>query len=229
MPAEESVPEEIVVVVAGGEPPRRDAALDVPLGATVIAADGGLAHAQALGLEVAAAVGDFDSATPESVASAECAGVRLERHPAAKDATDLELALDAALARSPSRIVVLAGVGDRLDHLLAALLLLGSAKWAGVDVDAVVGRACVHVVRGDRVLAGHSGELVTLLALHGPAESVVTEGLVYELRGETLEPGSSRGVSNVFATDLARVSVERGVLLAVRPEPAPGGLAGGSS
>ena len=213
------MPEEIVVVVAGGEPPHSDAALAVPLGATVIAADGGLAHARALGLEVAVVVGDFDSASPDSVRSAESAGVRLERHPAAKDATDLELALDAALTRSPSRILVLAGVGDRLDHLLASLLLLGSAKWAGVEVDAEIGVARVHVVRGERELAGSAGELVSLLALHGPAEGVRTEGLVYELRGDTLAPGSSRGVSNVFATDLAQVSVERGVLLAVRPGP----------
>ena len=217
------MPEEIVVVVAGGEPPHSDAALAVPLGATVIAADGGLAHAQALGLDVAAAIGDFDSASPESVRSAESAGVQLERHPAAKDATDLELALDAALARSPGRIVVLAGVGDRLDHLLAALLLLGSAKWAGVEVDAVIGAARVHVVRGGRELAGRAGELVSLLALHGPAEGVRTEGLVYELRRETLAPGSSRGVSNVFATDLAHVSVEHGVVLAVRPGLGRGG------
>lgn len=213
------MPEEIVVVVAGGEPPHPYAALAVPLGATVIAADGGLAHAQALGLEVTVAVGDFDSAPPESVRSAESAGVWLERHPAAKDATDLELALDAALARSPSRIVVLAGVGDRLDHLLAALLLLGSAKWAGIEVDAEIDAAHVHVVRGERELAGRAGELVSLLALHGPAEGVRTEGLVYELRGETLAPGSSRGVSNVFANDVARVSVEHGVVLAVRPRP----------
>jgi thiamine pyrophosphokinase len=216
------VPEEIVVVVAGGEPPHPHAALAVPLGATVVAADGGLAHAQALGLGVAVAVGDFDSASPESVRSAESAGVPLERHPAAKDATDLELALDAAVARSPSRIVVLAGVGDRLDHLLAALLLLGSAKWAGVEVDAEIGVARVHVVRGERELVGDAGELVSLLALHGPAEGVRTEGLVYELRGETLAPGSSRGVSNVFASDLARVSVVHGVLLAVRPGPPEG-------
>ena len=213
--------EEVVVVVAGGEPPRAGAALAVPLGASVIAADGGLEHATALGLEVTAAVGDFDSASPESVVAAEAAGVQVARHPANKDATDLELALEEALVRSPKRILVLAGAGDRLDHLIAALLLLGAAKWAGVEIDAEIGPARVHVVRGERELAGHAGELVSLIALHGPAEGVWTEGLVYELRGDTLAPGSSRGVSNVFAAETARVSVESGVLLAVRPSPGP--------
>jgi len=46
---------------------------------------------------------------------------------------------------------------------------------------------------------------------------VRTEGLAYPLEGETLQPGSSRGVSNVFVSATARISLERGVLLAVRP------------
>ena len=163
------------------------------------------------------AVGDFDSASAESVAVAEAAGIRVERHPHDKDATDLELALDLAAAMSPKRILVLAGDGGRLDHHLAALLLLGSDRYAGSQVDALVGSARVHVVRSARVLDGAPGELLTLLALHGPAEGVTTEGLVYPLRGETLEPGSSRGVSNVFAAKAAHVSVERGVLLAIVP------------
>ena len=208
----------VVVVVAGGESPRADGLLLVPLGAVVVAADGGLEHARALGLDVAVAVGDFDSASPEAVAAAAAEGTRVVRHPVDKDATDLELALDVA-ASSATEILVLSGGGGRLDHLLSALLLLGHERYASAQIDALVGPARVHVVRGTRTLAGEPGELVSLLALHGPAEGVRTDGLAYELRGETLEPGSSRGVSNVFAANLATVSVQRGVLLAIRPGP----------
>jgi thiamine pyrophosphokinase len=209
----------VVVVVAGGEAPPADAALAVPAGALVIAADGGLEHARALGLDVELAVGDFDSASPAAVAAAEEDGVRVARHPADKDATDLELALDAALASEPARILVLAGVGERLDHLVSALHVLGSPRYDSVEMDARVGTAHVHVIRDERTLEGEPGELVSLFALHGPAEGVHTEGLEYPLAGETLEPGSSRGVSNRFVGEAARVSVERGILLAVRPGP----------
>ena len=61
------------------------------------------------------------------------------------------------------------------------------------------------------------GALLTLLALGGAATGVVTEGLEYPLAAETLEPGSSRGVSNVFAATEARLTVASGVLLAIRP------------
>jgi thiamine pyrophosphokinase len=134
-----------------------------------------------------------------------------------KDATDLELALTAALRFKPERILVLGSAGGRLDHLFGSLLILAVEAYAGVQVDAQIGAAAVHVVRGDRTLPGEPGELISLFAVHGPVSGVVTEGLVYPLRAETLEPGSSRGLSNVFAASEARISLECGVLLAVRP------------
>jgi thiamine pyrophosphokinase len=217
MPAEEGVSERIVVVVSGGGVPAPRAVLAVPLDAPVIAADDGLEHAQTIGLDVTVAVGDFDSVSPEAVAAAEAAGVRIERHPEEKDATDLELALDVAIAMEPERVLVLAPGGGRLDHALANVLLLASPRYARSQIDAFVGEALVHVVRGTRELEGELGGLVTLLAVAGPAEGVRTEGLVYALGGETLQPGSTRGVSNGFAADRATITVERGVLLVVRP------------
>ena len=206
-----------VIVVAGGGPSHRAAPGPLPRRSTVIAADGGVDRALALGLRVDVAIGDFDSITPGGLATAEAAGARVERHPAAKDATDLELALDAAVALSPSRVLVVGHDGGRLDHLLAVLLLLGSDRYAGVELDAYIGRAWAHVVRRERTLYGTAGELVSLLPLHGPAEDVTTTGLEYPLCGETLLPGSSRGVSNVFAAGEAHVAVGRGTLIAVRP------------
>ncbi len=208
---------EVVVVVSGGEAPSRDAVSVVPEGATVVAADRGLEHAEALSLEVAVAVGDFDSASPEAVAAAERAGVRIERHAVEKDETDLELALDAAIELRPARILVLAGRGGRLDHELSSLLLLAVEKYASAQVDALVGEAKVHVVRGARELEGVPGELLTLVPAHGAAEGIRTAGLAYPLQGETLDAGSTRGVSNVFVDSTARVTLERGVLLAIRP------------
>jgi len=204
-----------VVVVAAGDGP--DDLPGLPGGATVIAADGGLHRALALGLRPSLVVGDFDSAEPDAVKAAERAGARVVRHPAAKDATDLELALEEALAAGARRIVVVASAEGRLDHLAGVLLLLGAESFAAAEIDALVGDALVHVVRSERVLHGGVGDLVTLLALNGPAEGVSTDGLVYPLHGETLEPGSSRGVSNVFSAPDARITVEHGVVLAILP------------
>lgn len=209
---------ETIVVVAGGHTSRTLAA-GVPTGDMVIAADGGVDRALALGLHVDLAIGDFDSVTPKGLAAAEAAGARIERHPPAKDATDLELALDAALALGPARIVVVGADGGRLDHLLGSVLLLGDERYADVEIDAYLGTATVHVIRGSRTLVGAAGDLLSLLPVHGAAEGVTTEGLEYPLRGEALPPGTSRGVSNVFSTAEVHITVERGCLFAVRTGP----------
>ena len=203
-----------VVVVASGPGP----AVAVPGAATVVAADGGLDRAAALGLDADVVIGDLDSVSPQALAAAEAAGARIVRHPETKDATDLELALDEAIALRASRVLVVASHEGRLDHLLGSLLLLGAARYAGLELDALVGKALVHVVRGRRTLTGAPGELVSLLAVGGAASGVVTDGLEYPLAGETLEPGSSRGISNSFTAGQATVTVDRGTLLVVRPD-----------
>jgi thiamine pyrophosphokinase len=201
----------VVVVLAGGPGPH--GRVEIPVGASVVAADGGAELAAAAGVTVDLLVGDLDSVSAETLAGAS----RVERHAVAKDASDLELALAAALGLGPERILVVGSGGGRLDHLFGSMLVLAGDAYAGVQVDAQLGAAAVHVVRGERGLRGEPGELISLFAVHGPASGVVTEGLLYPLSGGTLEPGSSRGLSNVFEAAEARIAVERGVLLAVRP------------
>jgi thiamine pyrophosphokinase len=183
----------------------------------VVAADGGVDRALALGLEITVAVGDFDSVSASGLARATDAGARIERHDPEKDATDLELALDVALGFGPRRILVVGSDGGRLDHLFSTLLLVGSDRYAGVELDAELGDATAHVIRGERRLSGVPGQLISLFALHGPADGVTTKGLRFPLHGESLSPGSSRGVSNVFTATDARIALQSGVLLAVRP------------
>lgn len=208
---------ETIVVITGGDPVTAAERARVPAGALVIAADSGIEHAQALGLRVDVAVGDFDSVGPDALRRAEAQGTALERHPAAKDATDLELALDAAVRRGAGRIVVLGGHGGRVDHLLANAALLTSPAYAGLEVVAHMGGATLTVVRRAATLQGAHGEIVSLLAVDGPAVGVTTQGLLYPLDHEDLLPGSTRGVSNELVADPAQVSVKRGVLLVVQP------------
>ena len=201
------------VVVAGGVldlggrvPPPRD---------LLIAADSGLDHAYALGLRVDYVVGDMDSVSAVALERAETEGVRIERHPPDKDATDLELALDRALELGATSVLVLATGGGRADHELANLLLLASPRYRTASVAAWLGSATLAVVRGRRRFLFAARDQVTLLAVGGPASGITTTGLAYPLRGETLEPGSSRGVSNVVAAREVTIEVIDGVVITI--------------
>jgi thiamine pyrophosphokinase len=87
----------------------------------VIAADGGMAHAQALGLRVELWVGDFDSSPPELLA--QYPEVPREVYPREKDKTDGELAIAAARSRGAGELLLLGALGGQSDHSLAHLTL----------------------------------------------------------------------------------------------------------
>jgi thiamine pyrophosphokinase len=210
------------IVVSGGLAPDAAEVGALPAGALVIAADSGLEHAASLGLAVDVLVGDLDSAAVAAVGAAEAAGVRIERHPVDKEATDLELALEYALALGASRVTVVSGGGGaRLDHHLAELVLLASARFAPLRLDARIGSArAIPIHAGAPVsLAGAADAVLTLIALGGPASGITTDGLRWPLRAETLDPGSTRGVSNEIVAGPVRVELTGGTLLAVGTNP----------
>jgi thiamine pyrophosphokinase len=207
------------IVLAGGDPVSVSLRTRLPEAAVVIAADSGLHQSGPLGLHVDYVVGDMDSADPAAVEAARAAGAVVERHPAEKDATDLELALDLARDRGAHRITVVGGAGGRLDHFLANVALLAAARFADLEIDAHIGDAYVVVTRGGRpphTITGPAGSLVTLLAAGGDARGITTTGLEYPLHGATLSPGTSRGVSNVLVGDRGSVVLEQGTLLVVQ-------------
>jgi len=208
----------IALVFAGGDPIPGAVEARLPVDALVIGADSGIEHAHALGRRVDLAVGDFDSVSPEVLAAATEAGAQVTRYPVEKDATDLELALAVATARGVGRITVVGGHGGRVDHYLANALLLGSPRFAHVEIDGWFGDTHVIVVRHHARLVGRIGSLVTLLAIHGPARGVTTTGLRFPLHDAVLLPGSTLGVSNELADADATISVRGGTVLSIQPD-----------
>jgi thiamine pyrophosphokinase len=215
-PGEREARDVFALVFAGGDPPDPR---DVPQERVdlVVAADSGLGHARTLLVPVDLVVGDLDSVHPRTLEAAVAEGIAVEQHPTAKDATDLDLALDAAVERGATRVLVLGAHGGRLDHFLANVLLLAAPRFAGIRVEARLAGAQLAVVRDHAELHGTTEALCSLLPIGGAAVGVTTDGLRYPLRREMLEPGSTRGVSNVFLGERASVSLETGVLVAVVP------------
>lgn len=198
-----------VLVVAGGGVLPPDVIDDLPDDAYVIAADSGYDRAAAIGLSVDLVVGDMDSIEGSLEDEA------VEVYPADKDHTDLELALLAASKLDPERIVVVGGHGGRLDHLLANAALL-CARWlANHQVDWITDHTRATVFHTGGRLHGDPGDIVTLLAMGGEAIGVRTDGLRWELTGDTLDPGETRGVSNVLEKPVASINLVAGTVLAI--------------
>jgi len=181
-----------------------------------VAANGGAVRARALlALPPHVVIGDLDSLDDATRAWCERARARILPHPRDKDETDLELALDLALARGATEITLLGTLGGRLDQTLANVLLLVKtararvpARIAGADYDA-------WLVWERVAVRGRVGDTVSLIPLTERVEGIVTTGLRYPLRNETLSLGAARGVSNVLVAECAEIAFARGLLLVV--------------
>lgn len=183
----------------------------------VIAADGGARHGPALGRPIDLWVGDGDSIGEAELASLAATGVPIRRSPVDKDESDAELAVVAAVDAGARRITILGALGgERVDHGLANVWLLGHPRLAGRDVRLVDAAARIRLVGPGRAdLGGRIGDLVSLLPFGGDASALVTDGLRYPLRGESLASGPSRGLSNVRDAGDASITVGSGRILVV--------------
>jgi thiamine pyrophosphokinase len=219
----------MAVFVVGGSPVALRPVDYAPgAGDRVIAADKGAEHARAWGWPIHLLVGDLDSLAPAVAAAVMEGGTPVIRVPAAKDETDLELALQQALEDRTQPVVICAALGGRTDHLLANVLLLARSDLAGRDVVLADGPETVRLLAASGAprgleLTGAAGDLLSLLPLGGDAVGIKTAGLLYPLHDETLFLGQARGISNVFASELARVTLREGNLLVVHITSQAGG------
>jgi thiamine pyrophosphokinase len=202
----------------------------------VVAADGGAAACESLGLRPDLVIGDFDSADPALIRRLIRAGVEVQQVPAEKDQSDLELALDAAIERGADRLLVLGALGGpRVEHELAAIALLELALERHVEMALVDERSTLQLLaagppEGHRhglpgaaaegpapglTIEGRPGDYVSLFAWGSEALDVETDGLRYPLRREPLRPGPSRGLSNELTGSTAFVRFGSGRLLVI--------------
>ena len=194
----------IGVAPLGGAVPRPQP------GDYVIAADGGYAALQAIGVAPDFVMGDFDSLghTP--------AHPNVETHPTMKDDTDMMLAVRWALTHGYRRLALYGGLGGaRLDHTLAnlqslAFLLRHRARGYLYDRDFVY-----TVIENETLALEREVDwgIVSLFSMGDRAEHITLEGLQYPLTDGTIDCGFPLGVSNHIVAPTARITVGRGPLL----------------
>lgn len=188
-----------------------------PQASFIIAADGGTRHLFALRQPPDVVIGDMDSVPPEALAWLQATSARQITHPAAKDETDLELALRLALDYE-GPIWVFGALGGRLDQTLANILLLAHPALHGRVVRLVNEYERAWLVADETQVHGRAGDLVSLIPLDGDVTIKTTKGLEWPLRDEVLAFGPARGVSNVMTGDVAEVRLAAGRLLCVHTQ-----------
>ena len=173
----------------------------------ILAADGGLAHLQRLGLTPDGIIGDFDSLgyVPEGA----------QVFPVEKDDTDSMLAVRKGLDLGFRRFVLYGALdGPRLDHTIANLqTLLFLAERGATGYLAGLTHMATALKNGTLRFPETARGTVSVFCMGADAEGVTLEGFKYPLENGTLSSSFPLGVSNSFTGVPARITVKNGSLL----------------
>lgn len=181
----------------------------------IICADGGRAVAERLGLQPDWYVGDNDSGgSPE--------GLPATLLPSEKDVSDLEMAVQQAVAVGCREILMIGCTGGRADHYLANLGLLEQLHDLGCE-----GRVidCCNEIRF--LAPGHYRienvpryHYLGLIPLDAEITDVSLRGVKYPLSHFTLHRGSTRSISNeIIPGQTADITIGAGRVLLIRSQP----------
>lgn len=159
-------------------------------------------------------MGDMDSIDMKVLAYYHALGVDIQRFQREKDETDGQLIIDRALKESPEELVILGGLGGRLDHTMGNIQLLIRCAKRGVIAYAVNERERIDVILEESSLNGSLGDTVSLIPL---TENTVvsTKGMQYEVDHFRFPLDTPVGISNVLAQKAAQLTVHSGCIAAI--------------
>jgi thiamine pyrophosphokinase len=183
----------------------------------LIAADGAVGHILKLGLTPKIIIGDLDSTSSTLQKKLEKFKVRFIKYPRKKDKTDFELTIDYCLKNKFQEIIIFGVLGDRIDHLIANILLIARTQneKKSIKIKIIEGRKEIYVLNKNIEISGQIGDELSVVPISQKLEGIVTRGLEYRLNDETLLLGSTRGISNVFNNNLIKVNVKKGIALII--------------
>jgi thiamine pyrophosphokinase len=196
------------VIICDGTPPRAEQ-LKIALKQSdlFIAADGGALIAEEFGASPDVIIGDLDSYQPTGNEASDVI------HAPDQDTNDLEKALQYAVKKECSDVIVFGATGKRLDHTLKNLSVL---KQFNELFDSIIYKDRYSVLF---LLPPHYSAdfplntAISLFPLSGRVEGITTIGLKYPLNDSVLENGVRDGSSNETIQNRVEIVHKKGDLL----------------
>lgn len=192
--------------------------------AFLIAADRGLEALMSLGLRPNAVIGDFDSASKETIDQVNSFekedDITVIRLNPVKDDTDTEAAVRFALEnnKEPGDIYILGGTGSRVDHILGNISILGLGKDFGKKIILLDENNWIELLFESRTILKEEafGDFVSLIPFGDEVTGLTLKGFKYPLKNGVLKGFNSLGISNEIVSKEAHISFDSGVLIMVQ-------------
>ena len=179
-------------------------------GDLIISADAGLLTARRMKAEPLVVLGDFDTLGDPEIGE----GTEYIRLPAEKNLTDTQYAVDLAVERGASELVIVGGLEGRLDHTLSLRAIL-EELWERRErrVHALItsGKNRVRFLRDSGVLLPKSQyRYFSLIAADERVRGITLLGCKYPLKKTELHRTRQWAISNEIEGNCALIEVRRG-------------------
>ncbi|MFA6081380.1 MAG: thiamine diphosphokinase [Patescibacteria group bacterium] len=186
----------------------------------LIAADGGVKRILELELTPHIVIGDFDSISnslykklTKICKEQKSLFPTMIKYPRKKDKTDFELAIDYCLKNKFKKIIIFGILGDRIDHMMANIFLIAKIQTQNpkIQIKIIEGSKEIFILNKEIVILGKIGDEVSIIPISEKIKGIVTDGLEYQLKNDSLLFGSTRGVSNVMNKAKIKINVSEGI------------------
>jgi len=136
------------------------------------------------------ALGDFDSVTPFELERIKLFATEILEYPIKKNSTDTYLAVEEALKRGYDEIIIYGGLGNRMDHTLANIMLLKLG-----DITIITETEIMYIVDPGTYEINNEYEFISFFAVED-VKQLTLRGFEYELSNYDLDIDDPLCVSN---------------------------------
>ena len=171
----------------------------------IIGVDRGADTAFKYGIHLDLVIGDLDSISSKS---RNFFKDKLHTFPAEKDFTDTDLAIEEAIKRGFEIITITGLYGNRIDHMLANLML--AFKYSKAKIAFVGERFLSYPCPSAHEIVNQKGKLFSIIPISHCVKGVTLQGFKYPLKEKDLYRGESIGISNIILEDHAYVTYYEG-------------------
>lgn len=161
-----------------------------------------------------ALLGDFDSCNQNVLDFFKKKGVMWKSYPSKKDLTDTHIAFEHLATLLISNVIVLGGIGTRMDHTLSTIMV--SSKYVeNYNITIINKFNRLHIVNKQIIIKKSEYNYLSVIPLTEIVSGVTITGVAYPVNNITFSRMDSYGISNELVEEEAIIQITNGVLLVI--------------
>lgn len=175
----------------------------------IICADSGYKKCISLDVVPNLIVGDFDSSSRPDI---DCEIIALNVR---KDDTDTFSCVKKAIEKGFDEIVILGGIGSRIDHTYSNILSVNYCFDHNVKCKLVNKNNIIRVITGENIIKCEGFKYFSLFALFGGCKGLTIDGAEYNLSEADILPSEQYTQSNEFINSTVKINIRDGKILLI--------------